>query len=97
MKLTDALNFLLNNKRDDLSVRQLSVLLRISKAPCTVRGLAKDAGISKPAITRATDKLIKLNFATRKVDQNDRRSVIIQASATGRRLAENLTHEGKAN
>lgn len=95
MKLTDALTFLLTNKRSDLTVRQLAVLLRTSQEPCTIRGLAADLNMSKPAVTRAVDKLAHLSFATRTVDQNDRRSVFVQASTTGRRLAKHLTQEEK--
>lgn len=92
MELPDALNFLLKNKRDDLSVRQLAILIRIAAEPGTIRGMAADMGTSKPAITRGVDRLADLGFAKRKVDLNDRRSVIVSATGSGRQLAVHLTH-----
>jgi DNA-binding MarR family transcriptional regulator len=49
----------------------------------TVRGLAADLKVSKPAITRALDRLGELDFARRKVDPADRRSVLVQRTVKG--------------
>jgi DNA-binding MarR family transcriptional regulator len=69
----------------DLSVRQLAVLLSVylTPAPHTVRGLARELGVSKPAITRAVDKLSHLGLVRRKEDPSDRRSVLIQRTVQG--------------
>lgn len=69
----------------DLSARQLALLLHVylTPPPHTVRGLADILNVSKPAITRALDRLGKLDFARRQRDETDRRSVLIQRTAKG--------------
>jgi len=69
----------------DLSSRQMAVLLTVyqTKPPHTVRGLARTLGISKPAITRALDRLGKYGLLTREVDTADRRSVLVQRTPEG--------------
>ena len=49
----------------------------------TVRGLASELKVSKPAITRALDRLGELDLARRKVDPLDRRSVLVQRTLKG--------------
>ena len=48
-----------------------------------VRGLAATLNISKPAITRALDRLEELEFTKREKDKLDRRSVIARRTPTG--------------
>lgn len=69
----------------DLSARQLGVFLTVylTDGPHTVRGLAAELSVSKPAITRALDRLGELDLARRKVDPMDRRSVIVQRTLKG--------------
>jgi len=69
----------------DLSARQLGVFLSVylTDGPHTVRGLAQELNVSKPAITRALDRLGELDLARRKVDPQDRRSVIVQQTLKG--------------
>lgn len=69
----------------DLSARQLGVFLTVylDGGPHTVRGLAADLNVSKPAITRALDRLGELDLARRKVDPADRRSVLVQRTQKG--------------
>ncbi len=69
----------------DLTARQLAVLLivYISEPPHTVRGLASALNVSKPAITRALDRLGELNLIRRRVDEADRRNVLIQRTVPG--------------
>ena len=69
----------------DLSARQLAVLLTcyLQDGAHTVRGLAADLNVSKPAITRALDRLGELDLARRKVDPMDRRSVLVQRTLKG--------------
>jgi DNA-binding MarR family transcriptional regulator len=45
--------------------------------------LAAELNVSKPAITRALDRLGELDLARRKVDPMDRRSVIVQRTLKG--------------
>ncbi|HIJ39339.1 MAG TPA: MarR family transcriptional regulator [Rhodospirillaceae bacterium] len=69
----------------DLSARQMALLLTVYllSQPHTVRGLAIALNISKPAVTRALDRLSELGLIRRKVDEADRRSVLIQRTVKG--------------
>jgi DNA-binding MarR family transcriptional regulator len=69
----------------DLSARQLALVLMVymTPTPHTVRGLAALLNISKPAITRALDRLGKLGIVRRKVDETDRRSILVQRTVRG--------------
>ena len=70
----------------DLTARQLAVFLKVYLEPSiehTVRGLAEQLNVSKPAITRALDRLEELDFAKRASDPKDRRSVNVRRTGTG--------------
>ena len=69
----------------DLTARQMAILLTayLTPPPHTVRGLAESMGISKPAVTRALYRLGDLGFLRRKVDEADRRSVLVQRTVKG--------------
>ncbi len=69
----------------DLSGRQLGTFLicYLNEGDHTVRGLAAELGISKPAVSRALDRLAEFEFASRKVDPQDRRSIIVQRTQKG--------------
>ncbi|MGB0695469.1 MAG: MarR family transcriptional regulator [Rhodospirillaceae bacterium] len=69
----------------DLSARQMALLLTVylTPPPHTVRGLAGLLNVSKPAITRAVDRLSEYGLVKRKTDENDRRSVLIQRTVKG--------------
>lgn len=69
----------------DLSARQMALLLTVymTDPPHTVRGLAAQLCISKPAITRALDRLSQLGYVRRKIDQTDRRNVLVQRTVKG--------------
>ena len=69
----------------DLSARQLAVLLTcyLESEAQTVRGLAATLEVSKPAITRALDRLAEFDLVRRKTDPTDRRSVLIQRTPKG--------------
>ncbi len=69
----------------DLTTRQMALLLMVylTPGPHTVRGLAAHLKVSKPAITRALDKLGQLDLVRRKVDPQDRRSVLVQRTVHG--------------
>ena len=74
-------------RRDDpdLTARQLGVFLTcyIQEGPHTVRGLAAELKISRPAITRALDRLGEFDLARRRPDPMDRRSVLVQRTLKG--------------
>ena len=69
----------------DLSARQLALMLTVYKTdpPHTVRGLAETLKVTKPAITRAVDRLVRLGLARRRRDEDDRRNVLIQRTVRG--------------
>lgn len=69
----------------DLSLRQLAVLLVAYQTDelLTVRGLAQHLQISKPAVTRALDRLAEFNLIRREVDFRDHRSVILRRTDAG--------------
>lgn len=83
--LRDTIVALVRRDGPDLSARQLGVFLTVylTEGPHTVRGLAAELNVSKPAITRALDRLGELDLARRKVDPSDRRSVIVQQTTKG--------------
>ena len=56
----------------------------------TVRGLAANLHVSKPAITRALDRLGELDLARRKTDPADRRSVLVQRTPKGTSVLKDL-------
>lgn len=83
--LRDTVVALVRRDGPDLSARQLGVFLTcyLQDGAHTVRGLAADLHVSKPAITRALDRLGELDLARRKVDPLDRRSVLVQRTLKG--------------
>jgi DNA-binding MarR family transcriptional regulator len=83
--LRDTIVALVRRDGPDLSARQLGVFLTcyLQEGAHTVRGLAADLNVSKPAITRALDRLGELDLARRKVDPMDRRSVLVQRTLKG--------------
>jgi DNA-binding MarR family transcriptional regulator len=86
--LKDTVVALVRRDGPDLSARQMGVFLTVylKEDPHTVRGLAKDLNVSKPAITRALDRLGEFDFARRKIDPADRRSVLVQRTVKGAAL-----------
>jgi len=80
-----ALVEVVRNERPDLTSRQMAVLLTVYLAagPHTVRGLAATLNVSKPAITRALDRLGELDLVRRKADDADRRSILVQRTVKG--------------
>jgi DNA-binding MarR family transcriptional regulator len=72
----------------DLSARQLAMFLvcYLDEGPHTVRGLAAGLNVSKPAITRALDRLGTLGLARRAPEPGDRRGIVVQRTPAGRKL-----------
>jgi DNA-binding MarR family transcriptional regulator len=85
----------------DLTARQLGVFLTsyLEDEAQTVRGLAAKLDVSKPAITRALDRLSEFDLVRRKTDPLDRRSVLVQHTVSGaaflRDLKRILTDAGR--
>ena len=75
----------LRRDHPELTQRQLAILLQVylSEPPHTVRRLAAGLKVSKPAVTRALDRLGRLDFIRRKRDEADRRNVLVQRTVKG--------------
>jgi DNA-binding MarR family transcriptional regulator len=71
--------------RPDLTMRQMAVVLTVylKPPPHTVRGLAAELNVSKPAVVRALDRLQELDFVRRGEDPDDKRNVLIQRTVKG--------------
>jgi DNA-binding MarR family transcriptional regulator len=69
----------------DLSMRQWAILLTVylNPGPHTVRNLARELHVPKPAISRALDALSILKFIRRIRDDRDKRIVIVQKTPEG--------------
>ena len=64
----------------------MAVFLKTYLEPATehtVRGLAAALNVSKPAITRALDRLAESDFIKREQDTSDRRSIIVRRTSAG--------------
>ena len=69
----------------DLSARQPAVLLNVylMPAPHSIKSIADELMISKPAICRAIDTLEKAKLVKRQRDRGDKRNVLIQRTVKG--------------
>lgn len=76
----------------DLSIRQWSILLTVylNPGPHTVRALARDLNVPKPAISRALDALSILKFVRRIRDEKDKRIVLVQKTPEGAIYVDNF-------
>ena len=85
----------------DLSARQMSILLTVFnvKQQHTVRELALNLNISKPAISRALNRLNSLGYIRRRVDDYDRRSIQVECTEKGAlylaKFAEDVSKAGR--
>lgn len=77
----------------DLTARQLAMFLScyLEATPQTVRGLAAHLRVSKPAVTRAVDRLAEFDLIRRKRDPADRRSVQMVRTLKGNAFLRDLT------
>jgi DNA-binding MarR family transcriptional regulator len=77
----------------DLTARQLAILLTtyLESDAQTVRGLAAQLHVAKPAITRALDRLAEFHLVHRKQDPLDRRSILVQRTKTGMEFLHELS------
>ena len=70
----------------DLTMSQAQALRLLAGAPLTTGNLAGKLGISAPAVSQLTDRLIRKQLIERRAVERDRRSVTVELSVTGRRL-----------
>jgi len=84
LKVYDALLSLVRHKTiNDLTARQLVVLMACRERNRTIRDLAEEMNVAKPAVTRAVDKLADYNLVVRKDDPDDRRSIFVVIRPSG--------------
>ncbi len=69
----------------DLSARQSAVLtgVYLKPGPHSIKSVADELGISKPAICRAVDRLEAAKLLRRSRDKQDKRNVILQRTVKG--------------
>ena len=69
----------------DLSARQQAVLLNVylMPPPHSIKSMADELMISKPAICRAVDTLEKAKLVKRTRDKQDKRNVLVQRTVKG--------------
>lgn len=84
------INVLSRTETDDITVRQLCLLLSLYDGPRTVRDVTYETSIAKPSVSRAADMWEKLGYVQRQDDPNDRRSVLMVLSKAGRRYLDNI-------
>lgn len=82
--------FIEQHQRDaaelELTLQQAQVLTILRRSPVTTGHLAEELGISAPAITQLTDRLVRKGLIERRVREDDRRCVVVALSAKGERL-----------
>ncbi len=81
----DVLAQSVRSEAPDLSARQMAILLAVylTPPPHTVRGLALNLNLGKPAVTRALDTLSSYNLLKRRKDPEDLRNVLVQRTVAG--------------
>lgn len=81
----DVTRDLIGRHGEDLTQRQTAVLLSVYLDPDlpTVRGLASRLSLGKPAVSRALDRLEKVDLVRRRPDRRDRRSVVVHRTVRG--------------
>jgi DNA-binding MarR family transcriptional regulator len=83
--LRDTTVALVRRDSRDLTARQQAVYLAVllDSGDHTVRSLAEQLNVSKPAITRAVDRLEALNLVYRVDNPNDHRSIFVKKTPAG--------------
>jgi DNA-binding MarR family transcriptional regulator len=70
----------------------LMLSVYLGDGPHTVRGLALALKISKPAVSRALDRLGELGYIRRQRDDLDHRNVLVQKTAGGATFLTEFSH-----
>jgi DNA-binding MarR family transcriptional regulator len=81
----DALSASVRGDSPNLSSRQMVILLTVytKPPPHSVRGLSEALRISKPAVSRALDRLCEWGFTQRQRNKYDLRSIELQRTVKG--------------
>lgn len=70
----------------EMTVTQAQALRLLREAPMPTGGLASRLGITAPAVTQLTDRLLRKRLIERRVSNTDRRSVMIALTEKGNRM-----------
>ena len=83
--LRDTITSLVRRHGPDLSARQFGVFLicYLRETPQSVRGLALEMSVSKPAISRVLDRLAEFDLVCRKPDPTDGRGMFVGRTLVG--------------
>lgn len=82
-------NYLHKNPRLNLSKTQFTILKILSTSGSFKSSeLAEILDLSRPAISKNIDKLVRLNLVTREIVKTDRRTMQISIRTTGRKFVE---------
>jgi DNA-binding MarR family transcriptional regulator len=75
----------------DLTVRQLRVLVILTgNAGASLSEVAEDLGVNPSNASRACEQLVRRGLVTREQHRDDRRRVVLDLSAQGRRMVEQV-------
>ena len=74
-----------------VTLPQFRALVVLTRGSLKVSALAKQLDIQPSTATRLCDRLVRRRFVTRRVDEANRREVILSLSPAGRALVRNAT------
>lgn len=73
-----------------VSMPQLRVLIMAGRAPQSMTSVAEDLGVHASNATRTCERLVQAGLLDRRIDENDRRRVVITLTSEGRSLVEQV-------
>jgi DNA-binding MarR family transcriptional regulator len=78
----------------DISLPQLQALTYVAEHPnCSVGGLADGLGVTHPAAVKSVERLVKKGLAARAVAAADHRQAELSATASGRKLINEIRRQ----
>jgi DNA-binding MarR family transcriptional regulator len=87
MSVARMARFLRQQDQGELPQGQTSALATIVRlGPMTLGDVAARERIAPPSVTKAIEQLVNKGLVARRVDPNDRRVVLVEATPEGRRL-----------
>jgi DNA-binding MarR family transcriptional regulator len=76
---------------DDVTIAQHRVLVLLEgRGPQTMRALADQLDVSPSTATRVCDRLVDKKLVRRRIDDDDRRAVLVDLTPRGRKLIEQV-------
>ena len=83
---------IVRRNHQSLTIKQFSVLLSLylGETPPDFADIAKHLKSSKPAISRAVDRLYKLGFVTRSISKADGRKIVLVRTRAGEKFVQSL-------